>query len=318
MTLGDKIRKYRILKGLTQAQLGSMVKLTGDRIRQYENDVRKPKDGKLLEIAKALEINPTTLFDPDYQNPNSVMHTFFELEDIYGLHFEKIEDSYQLVFSKGSNYQNNEWLIEGITAWTSKRKELQPDINDSAEAITDKKEKYALWKARYPYNFEEDIQKNFVLINNFHKNAVSLISQSRKNITTFSEFFKSLLVLDTENVICNADIGEVAHKRSAVFTINLDYIMNASNSVQKAYMNFWECWQDMKEIGIEITENPASIDGIMHISMSTSCPQVIALFEEYERLQKEKASPLFDEDAYKAEIDDTMRLFNVPIKDYVV
>ena len=44
MTLGDKIRKYRTLKGLTQAQLGSMVKLTGDRIRQYDNDVRKPKD----------------------------------------------------------------------------------------------------------------------------------------------------------------------------------------------------------------------------------------------------------------------------------
>ena len=44
MTLGDKIRKYRTLKGLTQAQLGSMVKLTGDRIRQYENDVRKPKN----------------------------------------------------------------------------------------------------------------------------------------------------------------------------------------------------------------------------------------------------------------------------------
>ena len=55
MTLGDKIRKYRTLKGLTQAQLGSMVKLTGDRIRQYENNVRKPKDGKLFEIADALD-----------------------------------------------------------------------------------------------------------------------------------------------------------------------------------------------------------------------------------------------------------------------
>ena len=88
MTLGDKIRKYRTLKGLTQAQFGSMVKLTGDRIRQYENDVRKPKDGKLMEIAKVLEINPTTLFDPDYNNPISVMHTFFELEDIYGIIIE--------------------------------------------------------------------------------------------------------------------------------------------------------------------------------------------------------------------------------------
>lgn len=317
MTLGDKIRKYRTLKGLTQAQLGSMVKLTGDRIRQYENDVRKPKDGKLMEIAEVLEINPTTLFDPDYNNPISVMHTFFELEDIYGMRFEKVGDAYQLVFSKGDDYQNSNWLIEGITAWTNKRNELQPDINDSAESITEKKEQYALWKARYPYNFGEDIQKNFALMNVFHTNAASLISQNRKSITTFSEFFKSLLALDTENVIFNASIREVASKRSAIFTINLDYIMNASISVQKAYMNFRECWQDMKKIGIEVIENPLPIDGIMHISLNTPCPQVIALFEEYEKLQKEKASPLYDEEAYKTEVDDTVHIFNVPISEYI-
>ena len=317
MTLGDKIRKYRTLKGLTQAQFGSMVKLTGDRIRQYENDVRKPKDGKLMKNAKVLEINPTTLFDPDYNNPISVMHTFFELEDIYGMRFEKVGDAYQLVFSKGDDYQNSNWLIEGITAWTNKRNEFQPDINDSAESITEKKEQYALWKARYPYNFGEDIQKNFALMNVFHTNAASLISQNRKSITTFSEFFKSLLTLDTENVIFNASIREVASKRSAIFTINLDYIMNASISVQKTYMNFRECWQDMKGIGIEVVENPLPIDGIMHISLNTPCPQVIALFEEYEKLQKEKASTLYDEETYKTKVDDTVHIFNVPISEYI-
>ena len=101
MTLGDKIRKYRTLKGLTQAQLGSMVKLTGDRIRQYENDVRNPKDGKLFEIADALDVNPSTLAEPDFDDPTSVMHVLFELEDIYGLHFEKVGENYQLAFSKG-------------------------------------------------------------------------------------------------------------------------------------------------------------------------------------------------------------------------
>ena len=41
MTLGDKIRKYRTLKGLTQTQLGSMVKLTRDRIRQCESQRKR-------------------------------------------------------------------------------------------------------------------------------------------------------------------------------------------------------------------------------------------------------------------------------------
>lgn len=49
-------------------------------------------------------------------------------------------------------------------------------------------------------------------------------------------------------------------------------------------MSFWECCQDMKKIGIEIIENPLPIDDVMHIGMSTPCPQIIVLFEEYEKL----------------------------------
>ena len=85
MTLGDKIRKYRILKGLTQAQLGSLVKLTGDRIRQYENDVRKPKDGKLFEIADALDINPSTLAEPNFDDPTSVIFQKENMRMLTGL-----------------------------------------------------------------------------------------------------------------------------------------------------------------------------------------------------------------------------------------
>lgn len=317
MTLGDKIRKYRMLKGLTQAQLGSMLKLTGDRIRQYENDVRKPKDGKLLEIAEALEINPAALFDPDYRNPNSVMHTFFELEDIYGLHFEKVGDSYQLTFSNGDDYKDKNWLLEGIAAWTGKRNELQPDINDSAEKITDKQEQYITWKARYPYDIAHDTLRNHALMNDFHKSAVSLLSQNRKSITTFSEFFKGLLMLDTENVIFSTSIDNVMDVRSARFIIRLDYIMNASIGVQRLYMDFRQCWQDIKNLGIVIEEDVIPINGIMHICLSSANPQIIALLSEYERLKEEKTSPLFDEDDYKMEIDDILKMFNIPIREYV-
>ena len=42
MRIGDRIRQIRILKGLTQAELGEKIHLKGDRIRQYENSVRTP------------------------------------------------------------------------------------------------------------------------------------------------------------------------------------------------------------------------------------------------------------------------------------
>lgn len=317
MTLGDKIRKYRTLKGLTQAQLGSMVKLTGDRIRQYENDVRKPKDGKLMEIADALEINPTTLFEPDYNNPNSVMHTFFELEDIYGMRFEKVGDTYQLVFSKGEDYQNSNWLMEGITAWTNKRNELQPDINDSAETITNKKERYALWKARYPYNWGEEIANNFTFVQKLNEESSSLLPSGRQPITRFSEFYHSLLSLEDAGIKYTLSVDEIMSRRSATFYIKLDYIMNSSDEIKKLYMEFRQCWYDMKEIGIEIHESPVPLNGNMNILLYSDNIQLITLFHAHMRHLEEKNSPMYDEDMYKAAIEDTLRIFNIPIEEYI-
>ena len=316
MTLGDKIRKYRTLKGLTQAQLGSMVKLTGDRIRQYENDVRKPKDGKLFEIADALDINPSTLAEPDFDDPTSVMHVLFELEDIYGLHFEKVGENYQLAFSKGE-YSSANWIIEGLSAWVKKRDELQPDINDSNSTIADKKNDYIRWKARYPYNFAEEITNNFALVQKFNEDASSLLSSDRHPITRFSEFYRSLLALEDAGVKFTISVDEIVSRRSAAFYIKLDYIMNSSDEIKKLYMEFRQCWYDMKEIGIEIHETPVPVNGYMNIALYSDNMQLITLFHAHMRHLEEKNSPMYDEDMYKAEIEDTLQIFNVPVKEYI-
>ena len=286
MTLGDKIRKYRTLKGLTQAQLGSMVKLTGDRIRQYENDVRKPKDGKLFEIADALDINPSTLAEPDFDDPTSVMHVLFELEDIYGLHFEKVGENYQLAFSKGE-YSSANWITEGLSAWVKKRDELQPDINDSDSTITDKKNDYIRWKARYPYNFAEEITNNFALVQKFNEDASSLLPSVRQPITRFSEFYRSLLALEDAGVRFTISVDEIVSRRSAAFYIKLDY------------------------------ETPVPVNGYMNIALYSDNMQLITLFHAHMRHLEEKNSPMYDEEMYKAEIEDTLRVFNVPIEEYV-
>lgn len=316
MTLGDKIRKYRILKGLTQAQLGSMVKLTGDRIRQYENDVRKPKDGKLFEIADALDVNPSTLAEPDFNDPTSVMHVLFELEDIYGSHFEKVGDNYQLAFSKGE-YSSANWIIEGLAAWVKKRDELQPDINDSNSTIADKKNDYIRWKARYPYNFAEEITNNFALVQKLNEDAYSLLPSDRQPITRFSEFYRSLLALEDAGVKFTISVDEIVSRRSAVFHIELDYIMNCSDEVKKLYMEFRQCWYDMKDIGLEVQETPVPINDNISIILYSDNIQLITLFQAHMRHLEEKNSPMYDEDMYKAEIEDTLRIFNIPIEEYV-
>lgn len=61
MTIGEKIKNARILRGLTQKELG--IKLGFDeksadvRIAQYESGTRTPKAELLSEIANVLDVN---------------------------------------------------------------------------------------------------------------------------------------------------------------------------------------------------------------------------------------------------------------------
>ena len=61
MAVGDRIKRVRQFRGLTQKELGKLVgfdeKTADIRIAQYESNTRKPKEELLIKIADALEVN---------------------------------------------------------------------------------------------------------------------------------------------------------------------------------------------------------------------------------------------------------------------
>ena len=61
MTTGEKIRLYRKKAGLTQQQLASKLGFPYQRIGQYENGYRNPRNGVLIKIAEALNVEPSEL-----------------------------------------------------------------------------------------------------------------------------------------------------------------------------------------------------------------------------------------------------------------
>lgn len=64
MSSGYLFRKFRELRGLTQKALGKKVNLDDVRIRQYELDIRSPKDDVLNNISSALNVKPEYFKDP--------------------------------------------------------------------------------------------------------------------------------------------------------------------------------------------------------------------------------------------------------------
>ena len=63
MSVGENIRRYRKLRGMTQAQLAEAVGLTEGAVRHYESGIRAVKPELLESIAAALGVSVNALKD---------------------------------------------------------------------------------------------------------------------------------------------------------------------------------------------------------------------------------------------------------------
>ena len=150
MTIGEKIKNARNLRGLTQRELG--IKLGFDensadvRIAQYESGTRTPKSELLSEIANVLGVNVNSLKNPSLENTETFIHLLFDLEQESKKHHIN-NFSIISVYDELGNPQpaikfHNHLLTEFLTEWQLRRKELNEEI------ITE--EEYAEWMMNFP------------------------------------------------------------------------------------------------------------------------------------------------------------------------
>lgn len=151
MAIGERIRFFRNLKGMTQKFLGVQVgfsERTADiRMAQYESGSRTPKADLTEEFAHVLGVSPLALNVPDIESYLGLMHTLFALEDIYGLKIDKLDDEVciRLDKNRGVEYLS---LLERFTAW---QKEAEKYRNGEIS-----KEEYDKWRYTYP---EMEVQR---------------------------------------------------------------------------------------------------------------------------------------------------------------
>ena len=151
MAIGERIRFFRNLRGMTQKYLGQMVgfpeKTADIRMAQYESGSRTPKAELTENLAGALGVSPLALSVPDIDSYLGLMHTLFALEDIYGLKIDKLDDEVciRLDKNRGTSYIS---LFERFTAW---QKEAEKYRNGEIS-----KEEYDRWRYTYP---EVEVQR---------------------------------------------------------------------------------------------------------------------------------------------------------------
>ena len=145
MAIGERIRFFRNLCGMTQKYLGQVVgfpeKTADIRMAQYESGSRTPKADLTNKLAEVFDISPQALSVPDIDSYIGLMHTLFTLEDRYGLTIVKTENGVSMYADPRKGTDAAE-LFEMLTAWAQQAEKLRNgDIS---------REDYDKWRYNYP------------------------------------------------------------------------------------------------------------------------------------------------------------------------
>ena len=145
MAIGERIRFFRILRGMTQKYLGMTVgfseKSADVRLAQYENGSRSPKADLTATLAEVLDVSPQALSVPDIDSYTGLMHTLFTLEDLYGLKVRELDGEVCLTVDVRQN-KDAARLHEMLCSWRGQAAKF--------EAGEISKEDYDKWRYHYP------------------------------------------------------------------------------------------------------------------------------------------------------------------------
>src|SRR5574344_229370 len=120
MAIGERIRFFRNLKGMTQKYLGIQIgfpeKTADIRMAQYESGSRTPKADLTNTLAQVFEVSPQALTVPDIDSDLGLMHTLFTLEDLYGMRVESVNGEIHLCFDENKPTASKSVLFL-LAAW---------------------------------------------------------------------------------------------------------------------------------------------------------------------------------------------------------
>lgn len=144
--LGQKIRFYRQIAGMTQKELGAACGVNESTIRNYELGNRYPDSDTIFEIANALEISPYVLATPDPISAASSLQYLFSMEKTLDLTPTTIDGKVYLEVS--SEIDVNDATVAPLSNlkrmfshWATMYEKF---INEEIDEET-----YLLWQAKY-------------------------------------------------------------------------------------------------------------------------------------------------------------------------
>ena len=118
MTVGEKIKTFRNIRGFSQKTLGELSGMNEVTIRKYEAGDRNPKPEQLLKIANALGISINIFMDFDVNTVSDVLSLIFKMDEDIDISFEGTKDENVKIYQQTLSKQlRNNVFNESLSIW---------------------------------------------------------------------------------------------------------------------------------------------------------------------------------------------------------
>ena len=323
MTLGEKIRKYRLLHNLKQKDLGMMIGFspaTADsRIRKYEGDIMAPKSDIRNKLVQALDVDYSALSDIDIRSIEDVIRVFFFMEEYLGFEIEKVDlDNYQF-FSKDKVYfqeRDLKNLNSYIYIWQQQNKNLLNAKNDNEE---DSSREYDLWKSRFPRDIHNYWNSLLTRIDDHYIPLVTSLEKTKSEITDSSGFVTQIRRLIQSGLEFTVS-SELRHDNGLYlnFTFMIsDLLSPTSKEVETQFAEFINMLNTLDSYGIVIEKtvltNPSGNTITYHI-LHNALATKRSLIEEMINFESNRESMSdFNKEMFDQKLNEDFRRFNIDL-----
>lgn len=139
MTVGEKIRTYRTMRGISQKMLGELAGGINEvTIRKYEAGDRNPKPDQLLKIANALGISINLFMDFDIETVSDVLSLIFKMDEQVDVEFQGKKNAKGVIDPNTISLKfNNLRINEKLAKWAYTKSLVQKTVNSRSDFESD-------------------------------------------------------------------------------------------------------------------------------------------------------------------------------------
>ena len=317
MTVGEKIKFARQLRGMTQKELGLKVgfsESTADnRIRQYEMGKMKPKEDKLELIAEALEVDVDALSDIDIGTVagNRLPHLLFEMERENGLTVQKVGDKFMMSFDP--EHQVGEFYNEALSAWYYARKKYLENDGSDKDLHS-----YYLWTLEYPFSIMKEEAILSEKIKEKYKDQIESEKEniSIKTVSDFIKIFEDMSLAKIDYIISENQMFSGISQFCSRIRIPHQLLLELEPASHTAYARFVAAINYLESLDQDMEIQTNSYDNISYDDYNIiSAAMAPAIMGTVKTMHEHVKSGTFDDPDYQIEYQDDLKQFNIPIED---